>query len=76
MALHYYDEENINPGKPINCNVVVNHHVELTPEEIEKLKKKAKEKVMQDEIDRLKGKKKTPVQTPEKDKKVEPNTLF
>lgn len=39
MAVHYYDEDNIKQGNPINCQVVVNHHVELTEEE----KRKARE---------------------------------
>ena len=29
MALHYYDEEDIDIGKPVSCKVVVNHTVEL-----------------------------------------------
>lgn len=33
MAVHYYEEENIEVGKLVNCQVVVNHQVELTPEE-------------------------------------------
>ena len=33
MAVHYYDEENVEVGKPINCQIVVNHTVELTEEE-------------------------------------------
>lgn len=33
MAVHYYDEDNIKQGNPINCQVVVNHYVELTEEE-------------------------------------------
>ena len=33
MALHYYDEEDIDIGKPVNCKVVVNHTIELTEEE-------------------------------------------
>lgn len=28
MAVHYYDEENVDAGKPVNANVVINHHVE------------------------------------------------
>lgn len=28
MAVHYYDEEKIDVGKPVNSHVVVNHHVE------------------------------------------------
>ncbi|MCH5226760.1 MAG: PcfK-like family protein [Muribaculaceae bacterium] len=33
MAVHGIDEPDLDIGKPINCNVVVNHHVELTDEE-------------------------------------------
>ena len=33
LAVHYYDEDNIDVGKPISCGVVVNHKVELTEEE-------------------------------------------
>lgn len=27
MALHYYDEEDIDIGKPVSCKVVVNHKI-------------------------------------------------
>ena len=33
QAVHYYDENEIEVGKPMNCQVVVNHVVELTAEE-------------------------------------------
>jgi hypothetical protein len=33
MAVHYYDEDNIEVGKNFDCQVVVNHTVELTEEE-------------------------------------------
>lgn len=42
MAVHYYDEDNLDVGKKINCNVVVNHFVELTEEEKQELKNKAR----------------------------------
>lgn len=48
MAVHYYDEDNIEIGKPINANVVVNHVVDLTEEEKEQARKDAIRKV-QDE---------------------------
>ena len=35
MAIHYYEENEIEVGKPINCQMVVNHTVELTEEEKE-----------------------------------------
>ena len=33
QAVHYYDENEIEVGEPINCQVAVNHVVELTAEE-------------------------------------------
>ncbi len=41
QAVHYYDEADIEVGKPIDCKVVVNHHVELTAEEKEQARKDA-----------------------------------
>ncbi len=31
MAVHYYDEDDIKIGHSLQCNVVVNHHVESRP---------------------------------------------
>lgn len=45
MAVHYWDEDNIDIGKPINCHIAVNHIVELTEEEKEQARKDAIEKV-------------------------------
>jgi hypothetical protein len=28
MAVHYYDEDNLEIGKPLNCAVKVNHHMD------------------------------------------------
>lgn len=43
MALHYYDEDNIEVGKSLKCKVVVNHTIELTEAE----KAEARQKAMQ-----------------------------
>ncbi len=44
VAMHYYDEDNIDIGKPLaNCKVVVNHTIELTEAE----KAEAHSKAMQ-----------------------------
>lgn len=48
MAVHYYDEDDIEVGKPINGKIVVNHIVELTEEEKEQAKQDAIQKA-QDE---------------------------
>lgn len=39
MAVHYYDEDDSEVGKPINCQVMVNHTVELTAEEKEQARR-------------------------------------
>ena len=39
MAVHAIDEPNLEIGKPMDCNVVVNHHIELT--EAEKAEQRA-----------------------------------
>ena len=41
MAVHYYDEDGIAVGKPINCRIVVNHTVELTAEEKQEARQEA-----------------------------------
>jgi hypothetical protein len=56
MAIHYYDEENIEVGKPVNAKVVVNHTVELSNEEIKLAKEKAIETVIQQETTRMQTK--------------------
>lgn len=30
---HYIDEPDLEIGNPLSCNVVINHHIELTEEE-------------------------------------------
>lgn len=55
MAVHYYVEENIDPGKPLQCQVVVNHQVQLTKEEIAEQKRIAKERLISQETDRLRS---------------------
>ena len=41
QAIHYYDENEIEVGKPIQCQVAVNHVVELTEEEKQEARRKA-----------------------------------
>ena len=62
MATHYYDEDDIKIGKPINGKVVVNHQVEtpkieLTTEDIEKAKQKAIDLAVEEEKAKLLKKK-------------------
>ena len=56
MAVHYYDEETIDIGAEINCQVVVNHKVELTEEEKAEAKEKAIRELINKEKEILKQK--------------------
>ena len=53
MALHYYDEEGIDVGKPINCKVVVNHTIELTEEEKQQAHEQALRRAEQEAYNKL-----------------------
>ena len=45
LALHYYDEDDIDIGKPLkNCKVVVNHTIVLTEQEKAEARRKAMQK--------------------------------
>lgn len=44
LALHYYDEDDIDIGKPLKCNVVVNHTIVLTEQEKAEARRKAMQK--------------------------------
>lgn len=59
MAVHYYDEENIEAGEPISgVRIVSNHHVELTQEEQEEARNEAKERLIREQINSMKPKSK------------------
>jgi len=75
MAMHYYDEENVKPGdKLTNGQVIVNHHMELTDEEVAEIKKQAKDEMIAKEISRLEKK---PEKTDfKKEEKKQEKTLF
>lgn len=53
MAVHYYDEENVNAGKPVNCNVVINRTPELTEEEKKQAKQEAINQAIAEEKQRM-----------------------
>lgn len=54
MADHYYITDNIEAGKPINCDVVVNHVVVLTEQEKEQARKGAIERVHNEAYNKMK----------------------
>lgn len=61
---HYFDEDNIDIGKEIQCKVVVNHHIELTEEEKAEARQNAIRQYQDEEIQKMKNRKKAkPAQT-------------
>lgn len=60
MAVHYYDEDEIEVGKPLKAQVVVNHAVALTPEEEDEIREKARQKVFDEAKNNLTAKKSKP----------------
>lgn len=53
MAVHVIDEPDMEIGKTIDCNVVVNHHIELTEEEKAEQKALALKRSQEEERRRL-----------------------
>ena len=64
MAMHYYDEEEIEAGKPINCRVVVNHTVERTGEEKKEARQHALRQYEQEELRKLQNRHKPKMSAP------------
>jgi len=54
MALHYFQEDNIEIGNPIDCQIHVNHVVELSFEEKEEARQAAIQKVQDEAYKRMK----------------------
>lgn len=66
MAVHYYDEDDLKPGKKINAKVVVNHVVEISEDEKQVAKQKALDELIAQEKERITSSK------PKKSKEVKP----
>ena len=53
QAIHYYEENEIEVGKPMNCQVVVNHVVELTEEEKAEARQNAVRQYQEEQLRKL-----------------------
>lgn len=86
MAVHYWEENEIEVGKPLtNCQVVVNHTVELTEEEKEQARQHAINKLRDEviasalakqEIAKMRRPKTTEKKTTENNPKIAQPSLF
>ena len=53
MAIHYYDEDDLEVGSRVACHVVVNHTIVLTEEEKAEARKQAIQQYQAQELSRL-----------------------
>ena len=68
LAVHFFDEEDIEIGNPIACNVIVNHTVELTEEEKAQARQEAFKEYQAEQLRKMQkrtNKPKTPKAQPE-----------
>ena len=71
QAVHYYDENEIEVGNPLQCHVAVNHVVELTAEEKAEVRKRAVEQYQQAELRKMQERGKKP--TAKQENNVQPS---
>lgn len=68
LAVHFFDEDDIEIGNPIACNVIVNHTVELTEEEMAQARQEALKEYQAEQLRKMQkrtNKPKTPKAQPE-----------
>ncbi len=73
LACHFYDEDIIDIGKPINCGVVVNHRIELTEEEKAEARQRAISQYQAEELRKMQQRKSKPTAKPQETKYAELN---
>lgn len=61
--IHYFDETDIEIGKPIDCKVVVNRHIELTAEEKIEARQKAIRQYQEEELRKMQNRNKAKTTT-------------
>ena len=60
MAVHVIDEPELEIGNPTTCNIVVNHHIELTEEEKQEQRKIALKRFQEEELRKLQARNSKP----------------
>ena len=55
QAIHYYEEKDIEVGKPLNCQVSVTHHIELTEEEKAQARQEAIRQYQQEQMNKMRN---------------------
>lgn len=76
MAIHVIDEPTLEIGKPINCNAVVNQHIELTEEEKAQQRELALKRFQDEELRKLQNRNAKPKATKSQENKQPELSLF
>ncbi len=77
MAVHYWEESEIEVGNPLtNCQVVVNHTVELTEEEKEQARQDAINRLRDEEMAKMRRPKTPEKKTTENNPQIAQPSLF
>ena len=76
MALHYYDEDDLEVGSPVACHVVVNHTIVLTEEEKAEARKQAIQQYQAQELRRLQEPKRVKAKASTDSEQVPEPSLF
>lgn len=76
MAVHYYDEDDLEVGNAIPCNVVVNHTIVLTDEEKAEARQQAFAQYQAEELRKLQDRKRSKPKNEASTEEVPQLTLF
>lgn len=76
MAVHYYDEDDLEVGSRVACHVVVNHTIVLTEEEKAEARKQAKQQYQAQELRRLQEPKRVKSKTSTDSEQARQASLF
>ena len=76
MAVHYYDENDLEVGNAIPCNVVVNHTIVLTDEEKAEARQQAFAQYQAEELRKLQDRKRSKPKNEASIEEVSQLTLF
>lgn len=76
MAVHTIDEPDLEIGKPMNCNVVVNHHIELTEAEKAEQRAIALKRYQEEEMRKLQQRNSRPKAAKPQPKPIQELSLF
>ena len=76
MAVHYYDEDDLDVGSPVACHVVINHTLVLTEEEKAEARKQAIQQYQAQELRRLQERRRVKAKASTDSEQVPQPSLF